>query len=288
MSRNRVLAALLVVLAVGLVTAAVLGPLVLGRMQYRTSPTTLNQLLGGDAAVLFVVAPVALLAAWLVARGRTAGPLLACGVGAFGVYTYMQVVVGQEYLRLPGNVERFFPLLLGIFVLAEATLVLGWLATPQHLPSPRPAMWRTTGAVLVLLAVFLIFGQHLRPMLTAWEDPGSLIEYSSSPTPFWLVKLMDLGIIVPLALVAGVGALRRRPWALRLAYPLLTAYSLLGVAVTAMAVVMLARHDPDASAGTAIGFAVFAAAFVALLLALYRPLFQRRRGAINVGGDGAA
>lgn len=274
MSRNRVLAALLVVLAVALATAVVLGPLVLGRMRYRTSPTTVNQLLGSDAAVLFVVAPLALLAAWLVVHRRAVGSLLACGIGAFGVYTYLQVVVGQEYLRLPGNVERFFPLLAGNFVMAEAVLVLGWLGTPRQLPSPRPAMWRTAGVALVLLAVFLFFGQHLRPMLTAWVNPAALTEYSSSPTAFWLVKLMDLGIVVPLALISGVGLLGRRPWALRLAYPLLTAYSLLGVAVTAMAVVMLVHDDPDASVGTAIGFAAFALVFVTLALALYRPLFH--------------
>jgi hypothetical protein len=40
-----------------------LGPLVLGWMTYRTSPTTLNQLEGADAAVLLVVAPLTLAAA---------------------------------------------------------------------------------------------------------------------------------------------------------------------------------------------------------------------------------
>jgi hypothetical protein len=36
---------------------SLLGPLMLGLIRYRTSPTTLNQLLGSAAAALIVVAP---------------------------------------------------------------------------------------------------------------------------------------------------------------------------------------------------------------------------------------
>jgi hypothetical protein len=50
-------------------------------------------------------------------------------------------------------------------------------------------------------------------MVIAWQDPGRLTEYASSPTPFWMVKLMDLGIIVPAAIAAGVGLFRGAEWA---------------------------------------------------------------------------
>src|SRR5918998_4219726 len=78
-------------------------------------------------------------------------------------------------------------------------------------------------------ATFLLLGQHLRPMLIAWQDPGQLTEYASSPTPFWLVKLMDLGIIVPSLVVTGVGLWRRTGWTRRVAYVLLTGYTGLAV-----------------------------------------------------------
>jgi hypothetical protein len=111
-------------------------------------------------------------------------------------------------------------------------------------------------------------------MLVAWSDPGSLVEYASSPTPFWLVKLMDLGIVVPAALAAGIGLARGAGWALRVAYPLLTAYTFLGLSVTGMALLMNLREDPDASPGLAVGFAVFAAVFAAVTALLYRPLLR--------------
>ncbi len=271
---RRLLALVLGALGAGLVAAPLLGPLGLAVMEYRTSPTTLNQLLGSDTAALLVAAPLCFAAAYLVARGSLAGPPLAAGIGVYVVYTYAQVIVGQEYLRLPGNVERFFPLLLAIFVLAGAALVLAWSRLPEDLPRPSRRLERLTGWVLLLLSAFLVVGLHLRSMVTAWTDPQSLTEYASAPTPFWLVKLMDLGIVVPVALATGVGLLRGLHWAGRVLYPLLTGYALLSVSVSAMAVVMLVRDDPDSSLALTGGFGLFTLALLALVAALYRPLLR--------------
>jgi hypothetical protein len=118
------LAGTLAALAVGIATASVLGPLVLGVMEYRTSATMENQFLGSDAAALFVIAPLALAASVWAARGHRVVAPLAAGIGVYAVYTDFQNIVGQEYLRLPGNAERFFPLLLAVFVLAQVAVVL--------------------------------------------------------------------------------------------------------------------------------------------------------------------
>jgi hypothetical protein len=272
-SERLVLAAVLVLMALAIATASLLGPVGNDLLRYRTSPTTLNQLVGSDLAALLVAAPLALVAAALVVRRHRAGPVLATGVGVYGVYTYAQVVVGQEYLRLAGNVERFFPLLLTIFVLAESAIVLGWRQGEAAPQPPTHLVQRATGWVLLLMAAFLVVGLHLPTMLAAWNDPTSMAEYASAPTPFWLVKLMDLGIVVPAAVVTGVGLLRGRSWASRVMFPFLTGYALLACSVVSMALVMLVNGDPDASAGLAAGFGLFTTALVALLVVWYRPLF---------------
>ena len=270
---SRALAVAVGALAAGIATASLVGPLGLGLLRYRTSQTTLNQLLGSDAAALFVVAPVAVVTAVLAGRRHRAAPALAAGVGGYGLYTYAQVIIGQEYLRLPGNVEYFFPLLLAVFVLAEATLVLAVRSTAADPPDLTPRLRRTAGVALLTVAAFLVVGLHLPTMVTAWHDPTALTEYASSPTPFWMVKLMDLGIIVPGAVATGIGLLRGSTWAARVGYPLLTGYTCLAVSVAAMALVMLAGGDPDASPPLAVGFTVFAGLFLAITAALYRPLF---------------
>ena len=272
-TERRALVAASALLAPLMAAVTLLGPVGADRLVHRTSDTTLNQLIGSDLAALLVAAPLALLAAVLVARGHRAGPLLATGVGVYAAYTYAQVIVGQEYLRLPGNIERFFPLLLMIFVLGEVLVVLGWRQSRPDLPAPSRRVERSTGWVLVLVAIFLVGGLHLPTMLTAWSDPASMTEYASAPTPFWLVKLMDLGVVVPAAVVTGLGLLRGAAWARRVTYPFLTGYAVLSTSVLSMALVMLVNGDPDASVGLASGFALFTAALGALLVTWYRPLF---------------
>ena len=117
-----------------------------------------------------------------------------------------------------------------VFLAAEAVVVLAWRLAPP-MPQPTLRLERTAVVVPLLVAAFLIFGQHLRPLLTAWRDPAALTEYASSPTPFWMVKLMDLGIIVPAAVATAIGLLKGAAWARRSMYVLLTGYTCLAIAV---------------------------------------------------------
>jgi hypothetical protein len=133
--QERALAIALVALALGVAANSILGPVGLGLMRYRTSATTLNQLLGSDAAALFVVVPITVAAAVLAFRRHPVAPLVAVGIGVYALYTYAQVIIGQEYLRLPGNVDRFFPLLLTIFIVAEVVVVLAWRLAPPTPPA---------------------------------------------------------------------------------------------------------------------------------------------------------
>ena len=116
-----------------------------------------------------------------------------------------------------------------------------------------------------------MIGLHLPTMVTAWTDPGSMTEYASSPTPFWMVKLMDLGIAVPSAIAIGAGLLRGcgvgGPPGLPPADRLHPARL---VTATAMAVVMLVRGDPDAAPALAAGFGLFACSLTAVAVALCR------------------
>src|SRR6185503_12031923 len=100
-----------------------------------------------------------------------------------------------EYLRLPGNSERFFPLLYTGFVLGGTIAVTAWRSVdPVRLPPASRRLDRLAAGVLFAVAGFLVL-QHLPSFVDALRDSPSRVEYLSSPTPFWLVKLMDLGIV---------------------------------------------------------------------------------------------
>lgn len=275
-TQNRLLGAGLVALGVAMATVAVLGPLVLGVLRYRISATSLNQIIGGDAAALTVVAPVTVIVGALAIRGHPAAPVLALAPSIFVVYTYTQLIIGNEYLRLPGNVERFFPVLLAVFILAGAVALRAWNSVPAwRLPPPPPAVDRTAGVLLLVIAAFVVFGLHLPNYLDAMRDHPGTVQYLSSPTAFWLVKFMDMGIVVPAAITVGIATLRHRRWARKPVYALLGAYTLIGTSVAGMAITMVARRDPDASTATAIGSVLLTALLAGLTCAVYRPLFRR-------------
>jgi hypothetical protein len=69
---NRLLGGGLILLGGLIAAAAVLGPFVLDVIHYRTSPTTLNQIIGGDAAALLVVAQASIAVGLLALRGHPA------------------------------------------------------------------------------------------------------------------------------------------------------------------------------------------------------------------------
>jgi hypothetical protein len=277
-SSNRVLGFGLLLLATAVATVAALGPLLLGVLRYRISATSVNQIIGSDAAALTVVVPVTVAVAVLAIRGHPAAPVLALAPSVFVVYTYTQLIVGNEYLRLPGNVERFFPLLLGVFILAAAIALRAWNGVPEaRLPGTSARVDRIAGVLLLVIAGFVVMGLHLPNYLDAMRDHPGTEQYLSSPTAFWLVKFMDLGIVVPAAIAAGVGALRRSPWARKPVYALLGAYTLIGASVAGMAITMAARHDPDSSGVTVIGATVMTALLAGVTCYVYRPLFRRAR-----------
>ncbi len=266
----------LFVLGAAVSVVAVLGPLVLGVLRYRTSATSVNQVVGGDAAALAVVVPVTVAVAVLAVRRHPAAPVLALAPSIFVVYTYTQLILGNEYLRLPGNVERFFPLLLGVFILAAVIALRAWNSVPaERLPATSAAADRTAGLLLLVIAAFVVVGLHLPNYLDAMRDHPSTVQYLSSPTAFWVVKFMDLGIVVPAAIAVGVGALRHRPWARKPVYALLGAYVLIGASVAGMAITMAARHDPDASAVTVVGSTLLAVSLAGVTAYVYRPLFRQ-------------
>jgi len=261
-------------LGLGVAAATLLGPLVFDLINYHVVDDILNQVIGGDAIGLILVAPVALTAGVLILRGHPAGPLVALAPAGYATYVYTQLAVGGEFASQPGNSERFFPLFLAIFLLGGTAFVMAWNAVDQRkLPEPSVVMRRTAVTVMFFLAAFLTFGLHLPGLVDVIGGAPYGVEYTQSPTVFWIVKLMDLGIVVPVTVATCVGILRGATWANKLMYTVIGWGALLGTAVAGMGVVMVVNDDPAASlAGTAV-FVGFSLALLALAVWLFKPLF---------------
>ncbi len=273
--RHRLLAGVLFALAAGVASLSLLGPLVLGWVQYHVVDDVENQVMGGDLVALAVVAPTCVVAGVLVLRRRPAGPVLALAPTAFVMYLDTQLAVGGEFAAVVGTSERAFPLMLALFWVAGAGFVLAWRAADvASLPEPGDALRRSVGSALLLVAVFLTFGLHLRGVVDVVGGPPYGVEYTQGPTVFWIVKWMDLGLVVPLSALTAVGVLRRAPWSRLLMYAVIGWAALLGTAVAAMGAVMVINDDPAASPGLVGGFVGFAVVFLALTGWLFRPLLD--------------
>lgn len=266
----------LFILGAGAALVALLGPLMLEVIHYHVSKGALNQIIGGDVAGLVLVPPVSIVAGILVLRRHVAGPVLALGPAVYALYMYSQLALGSDVSRYPGNSELFFPLFLGLFLLAGAIGVGSWRIIDRHeLPETPRRVNRVFGWFAIVIAVFLAVGLHLSGLVDVLRgQPGS--EYLADPVVFLLVKFMDLGLVVPALVVVGVGVLRKAGWAVEAKYAPAGWIALLGSSVAGMAIVMQATSDPAATVGNTIAFSLFALIALVIALLVYRPLLIDR------------
>lgn len=273
-TRHAWLAVGLFLLGVGAALVAVLGPLVAGVIDYHASEGAVTQIMGGDVAGLVLVAPVSTLAGILVWRRHMAGPVLALGPAVYGLYTYSQLALGNDISRYAGNTEQFYVLYLGLFVLAAAIAIVAWRAIDKSdLAATSKRLNRFFGWFLLVIALFLAVGLHLPGLVDAWADQPTSAEYLADPVVFWLVKFMDLALVVPALVAVGVGMLRNAAWVEQAKYAAAGWVALLGSSVAGMAIVMQATGDPAGSTANTIAFSLFAGIGLVVAVAVYRPLF---------------
>jgi hypothetical protein len=259
-------------LALGLAINAVLGPLLTGMIDYRYTETFENQGIGLDAFALVIAAPLLILAGLLSLRGHQAAPVLALGPALMAAYMLPQYVLGAHYVELPGNNEDFFLLHLGLFVLSGAVAVIAWRSIDTiELPNVSRRFEVESAMLLLAVAVFLLL--RYVPFLfdVSRGDPGS--EYRDDAVALWLIALMDLGIVLPIAIASGVALLLRVGTARKPMYAVLGWFALVGPAVASMGFAMVLNDDPHASVVGAVAFAGIGGGFALLAAYIFRPLF---------------
>lgn len=259
----------LIALGLGMAASSLLGPLLLGVIRFRITPSMENQLLGGDVISLVVVAPVAVVAGLLWLRAHPLAPPLALAPALYAVYTYLTNILVPDYIRYPGNNERFFPLFIALIVLGWLVAASAWTALEAAPPMgiSGALRWTLTGLLLVMSSIIgLTWWQQIAVVMGGRLSP----EYLEHPTAFWLIRTLDTAFIIPAALVTAIGLLRHRAVALRAAFGLAGLFACLGGSVAAMAGVMQLRQDPAASPVLLVIFLGLATLFAAVTVLLLR------------------
>lgn len=246
MERRPLFAYLSIILAFGVIVAAILGPLVTGVIELHLPDLLVNQYLGGEVATVFIAAPMLLAAGVLWLRGSRIAPVLAFGPALYTVYTFVTAVIGQEYLMYDGNAERAFPLYAAL--IASGLFVAAFSGTEiarQPAPVLSDGLRRVTAGIFLAVVAFFALAWSSQ-IATVYRGELST-EYVEGPTLFWLIKLMDLAFLLPAFAVVGIGVLRRNGLATRVAYAAVSYAVCMTAAVLGMAIAMWLKDDPSAS-----------------------------------------
>ena len=240
----------LIALGILIAITAIAGPLVLGVVRFHVSESAESQLVGGEVVSLLVVAPLAIVTGILWLRNNPLAPALALGPALYSLYMYVQYIVGPQYERYPGNNEYLFPVYLTLIILSWAIALNAWRALAT-MPMPRLAPLTRRLLVLLLFALNATFAlawiSSILVVLTAPHTSPAWLEYEKDQTLFWLIRMMDLGFVIPVSFAIAVGLLRRAPWSVTVAYAFLGFQTLIVGAVAGMTIMMTARSDPAAS-----------------------------------------
>jgi hypothetical protein len=142
-----------------------------------------------------------------------------------------------------------------------------WLA-PQSRVSDRKRIW-----VMLGVAGYIALGRWLPAVLDLTSGQPTNPDFLENPTAFLLIGILDLGLVVPAAIVVAVGLGRGAQWARTGAYAVIGWFALVPASVAAMSITMWINDDPNADSGRMTLFVVAAVVFTAGAALLYRPLF---------------
>lgn len=263
----------LLAMAAGLVLNTVIGPLLADVVDYPFSATIRNETVGLEAVSALVVAPLFVWSAVLGLRDDWRGAVLALGPSAYVVYMFVQYVAGPQYLTY----QPVTLLHLAVFALAGALLIRAWTLTAGRLPARSLRSHRRWAVALGAMSLFILMRWSM-----AWSgmaDRAAIEEsYLDDPGMHWTIFLLDLGVIVPAALVTALGLWVARPWSATALYALMGWFALVPPSVTTMGVVKHLNGDPFAPGfENMTSLAVGGVVFVVLAVILYRPLFRKDR-----------
>jgi hypothetical protein len=202
---------------------------------------------GNDLVTLVVGLPLLAVSTWLAFRGSLRGRLLLTGTLGFFLYTYMSMSMLTSYNALFLAYVALFSLSLYAFVLSMMSFDLNDLSRRFSENLPRgwiAGLLFVVGGFLLLAWLGRIVPPLLQKQIPVLENTTTLV-----------IQAMDLGLVVPLAILSGVLLLRQSPWGCLLASVALLKGVTLGLAVSTMSIIMALRGVPE-SPGIVIPFLV--------------------------------
>lgn len=199
-----------------------------GRGLYRLDSVSFAaQAKAQDLVTLFLGIPLLVVSLVFAARGILRAGVLLAGTFAYFAYTYATYAFGLQYNSL-------FPVYVALFGLSVWGLGLRLAALDgsrirEGFRGPRIRKAAVVFDFLAGALILLMWMGRLLPNLISGANTTFIEHYTTLP-----IQVMDLGLVVPLALVSGVNLARDRPLGYLLTGLFLMKGITLGLAVGAM------------------------------------------------------
>ncbi len=221
------------ILLAGLVALSSLGGILTPAAYARESADWRGQSLGQDWFDLVIAVPWLLLCAAGTWRGRGRWHVLLGGALLFVVYTFLIYAFAIHFNAM----FLLYCAALGVAFYLAVFLLQSLTAGDARLPAGPRAPTRSTG--ILLIAIGGLFGLlwlgEIVPALAAGRVPESVAGAGLATNP---VHVIDLAIVLPAHIIAGVALLQRRPVGALLA-PLVLAFDVpMAASIAGMMIVM--------------------------------------------------
>jgi hypothetical protein len=196
-----------------------------------------SQAISQDIVTLLVGIPLLLIALFLYARGSLRGRLLLSGTLAYFLYTYTSYAFTAAYNELFLVYIVLFSASLFAFILTLLSIPVADL--PAHFSRRLPVRFIAGFAIFLGAMLVLLWLGRIVPPLLDGTAPSALESYTTL-----VIQALDLGVIVPVAFLAGILLLKRHALGYLLASLTLIKSFTMSAALTAMIIGQLLAGVP--------------------------------------------
>jgi hypothetical protein len=215
---------------------------------------------GQDLVTIMLAVPALIGALVFSIRGSMRAELAVAGLLGYFLYTYFSYAFLLEFNKWFLAYVAAFSCSLFSFVLILVRLTK---SAPDSITLPQAPL--SAGAILLILLAFALLFMWLSQLIPAMQGKSVRVIEESGGKP--VIQALDLGIIVPAAIVIAIMAFRQNPGGVVWLTVFLVKGITMALAIVSMTIFMARAGTSDT--GGAIVFSVFSALFIAVFIWLF-------------------
>lgn len=247
-----------------------------GQGMYRDDSVSMAaQAIAQDAVTLVIGIPMLLLSLYQARRGRLKGRLLLAGMLGYFLYTYASL----SFLAMYNSLFLIYVLLMSASFFAFTLTFMSFDSMELQRALSRKFPSGIIGGFLLFVgaAIALMWLGRIVAPLREGTAPLGLDHYTTL-----VIQAMDLGFVVPAALLSGILVLRKHAFGSLLASIVIVKGAALSVSVSAMIVGML-RAGEQVSPVETVVFPIITAGVILMLIILLRAITEPRDRGVPIG-----